>query len=77
MMHKLGHTPYIEKQIVKLAIASLATSIMSSANYVCVKSQNDPTPHEHAIQGPHIVLAKILLIFVHFSTFIVRNYLPI
>jgi hypothetical protein len=28
MMHKLNHTPYTEKQIVELVVASLATSIV-------------------------------------------------
>jgi hypothetical protein len=77
MMHKLDHTPYIDKQIVKLAVASLATNIVFKTNYVCVESQNDPTPHEHVIQGLHIILGKVLFIFVHLSTFIIRNYLPI
>jgi hypothetical protein len=35
MMAKLGHTPYINKQIVELAITSLATSTMFGVNYVC------------------------------------------
>ncbi len=46
-MAKLGHTPYIEKQIVELAITSLATS--TRTNYVCVESQNDPILHEHIV----------------------------
>ncbi len=51
MMAKLGHTPYTKKQIVELAITSLATSTMSRVNYVCIESQNDPILHEHVIQG--------------------------
>jgi hypothetical protein len=77
MMVKLGHTPYIEKQIVELAIESLAISTMSGANYVCVEPQNDPILHEHVIQGPQVTLGKALLILVHLSTPIIRNYLPI
>jgi hypothetical protein len=75
MMDKLGHTPYIEKQIVELAITSLATS--TRTNYVCVKSQNDPILHEHVVQGPQVTLGKALFILVHLSTPIIRNYLPI
>jgi hypothetical protein len=48
-MAKLGHTTYINKQIVELAIASLATSTMSKTNCLCVESQNDPILHEHVI----------------------------
>ncbi len=75
MMVKLGHTPYIEKQIVELAITSLTTN--TRTNYVCVESQNDPIIHEHVIQGPQVILGKALLILVHLSTPIIRNYLPI
>jgi hypothetical protein len=49
MMAKLGHTPYTNKQIVELAIESIATSTMFGANYVCVESQNDPILHEHVV----------------------------
>jgi hypothetical protein len=76
-MFKLGHTPYIEKQIVELVVASFATNIVSRTNYVCVGYQNDLTLHEHVVQGPHVVLGKALLIFIHLSTPIARNYLPI
>jgi hypothetical protein len=77
MMAKLGHTPYTNKQIVELAIESIATSIMFGANYVCVESQNDPILHEHVIQGLQVTLGKALLILVHVSTPIIGNYLPI
>jgi hypothetical protein len=33
-----------------------------------IGSQNDPTPHEHVVQGPHIVLGMIITCthpFVH------------
>jgi hypothetical protein len=49
MMFKLVHTPYTKKQIGEHVVASLATNIIFKANYVSVESQNDPTPHEHAI----------------------------
>jgi hypothetical protein len=75
MMAKLGHTPYIEKQIVELAITPLTTN--TGTNYVCVESQNDPIIHEHVVQGPQVTLDKALLILVHLSTPIIRNYLPI
>jgi hypothetical protein len=39
------HIP--RKQIVELAIASLATSTMSRKNYKFVEPQNGPTPCEH------------------------------
>jgi hypothetical protein len=35
---------------------------------MCVLDPNDPTPHEHVVQGPHVVLGKILLVFIHLST---------
>jgi hypothetical protein len=77
MMHELGHTSYIDKHIVELVVASLATNIMFRAIYVYIKSQNDLTIHEHVVQSPHIVLGKVLLVLVHLSTPIIRNYLPI
>jgi hypothetical protein len=77
MMHKRGHTPYIDKQINKLVIASFATNTVFGTNYMCVKSQNVPTPHEHVIQGLDIVLAETLFVLIHLSTPVVRNYLPI
>jgi len=73
MMHKLGHTPYINKQIIKLVIASLMTNTMSG-NHMCVESQNDPTFHQHVIQGLDVVMGETLFVFIHFSTPTVRNY---
>ncbi len=35
---------------------------------MCVVSQNDPTLHEHVVQGLHIVLGKILFVLIHLST---------
>jgi hypothetical protein len=78
MMHKLGHTPYIEKQIVKLVIASFATNTMFKAKYMCVESQNDPALHKHVVQSFDVVLGEALFIRIHlYSTPIVKNYLPI
>lgn len=77
MMHKLGCTPYIEKKTNKLVIASLMTNTMYGTNHMCVESQNDPSLHEHVIQGLDIVMGETLFVFIHFSTPIVRNYLPI
>jgi hypothetical protein len=76
-MHELGHTPYIEKQIVELVVASLATNIVFGTNYMCIGSQNDPTPHEHVVQGFHILFGKVVLVFIHSSTPVLKNYLPI
>jgi hypothetical protein len=39
------HTP--RKQIVELAIASLAISTMFGGNYKFIKPPNGPTPYEH------------------------------
>jgi hypothetical protein len=36
----LGHTPHIEKQIIKHAITSFATSIILGINYKFAKPQN-------------------------------------
>ncbi len=44
-MHELGDTPYTQKQIVELVIASLTTSIVSGANRIFVGPQNGPTCH--------------------------------
>jgi hypothetical protein len=38
-MHKLGHTPYIEKKIAELVVASFTTNTMIGANYVCIEYQ--------------------------------------
>jgi hypothetical protein len=50
---------------------------MPKTNYSSVKPQNDPTPHEHAVQGLHATLGVVLPILTHLSIPIVRNYLPI
>jgi hypothetical protein len=77
MMHKFGHTPYIDKQIVEFVVASLTTNIVFGAIYVYIRSQNDLTPHEHVIQSLHIVLGKVLFVLVHLFTLVIRNCLPI
>jgi len=77
MMHKFSHTPYTKRQTSKLVVASFTTNIMFTTNYVCVGSQNDPTLHEHVVQGPHVVMGKVLFVLVHLSMPIVRNFLPI
>ncbi len=46
MMHKLDHTPYIEKQIVELVVAALAINIVSRVNCVYVGPQNGSILHE-------------------------------
>jgi hypothetical protein len=76
-MPKLSHTPYTYKQIVELAIASLATNIVFQANYMFIKPQNGPTPHEHASQGFHVALSEAQPSLVHLPTFVGRYYLPI
>jgi hypothetical protein len=77
MMHVLDHAPYTEKQIVEHEVASHATNIVPGATYRSVEPQNDPTPHEIVIQGPHVVLGMVLHVFTHLSTHVIRNYLPI
>ncbi len=57
-MFEFGHTPYTQKQIVELAITSLATNIVSGTNCMSVKPQNGPTLREYTSQGFHIVLGK-------------------
>jgi hypothetical protein len=39
--------------------------------------QNGPFPHEHASQGSHNVMGKAQLAFIHLTTPIGGNYLPI
>jgi hypothetical protein len=57
------HTPHIKKQIVEHVVASRATNIVLGANYRFVKPQNDPTFHEHVIQGLHVAMGMVLPIF--------------
>jgi hypothetical protein len=76
-MPKFGHTPYTEKQNVELAIASLITSIVFRINYKFVGPQNGPTPFEHTKQSLHILLGKVLSIFIHLATFVVGSHFPI
>ncbi len=76
MMHVLNHTPHNEKQIAEPVVASHATNIMPRTNCRSIKPQNDPTPHEHAVQGPCVAMG-VIPIFAHLSTPIIMNYLPI
>jgi hypothetical protein len=71
------HTPHIKKQIVKLVVTSHTTNIVLRAICKSIKPQNGPTIHEHAIQGLHAALSVVLHVLTHFSTHIIRNYLPI
>jgi hypothetical protein len=73
MMLIFDYTPHTEKQTDKPAVASHATNTMPRANYKYVGFQNDPTFHEHAIQGLHVALG----ILAHLFTPIIKNYLPI
>jgi hypothetical protein len=78
MMPALDHTSHTDKlQIVELVVASHTTNIVPGANYKFIEPQNGPTPHEHAIQGLHVILGVVLPILTYLSTFIIRNYLPI
>ncbi len=72
-MFELNHTPYTDKQIVELVVASFATNIMFRTNYKCVGPQHGPTTHKHVKQGLHVVLGSVLLIFIHFFTPIAWN----
>jgi len=72
-MFELHHTPYIEKQIAKLVVASFATNTMFRTNYKCVGPQHGPTIHKHVKQGLHVVLGNVLLVFIHFFTLITWN----
>ncbi len=76
-MPKFGHTPYIERQNVELVIASVITNIVFKINYKFVEPQNGPTSFEHTKQGLHVILGKLLSIFIHLSTLIIGNHLPI
>jgi hypothetical protein len=75
MMFEFSHTPYTKKENVELT--SFTISIVFGANCKFVEPQNDPTFGEHAGQGPHIVMGKVLPILIHLSTLVVGNYLPI
>jgi hypothetical protein len=77
MMPVFNHTPHTKKQIVEHVVASHATNIVPRANYRSIGPQNDPTFHEHVIQGLHVALGMVLLILAHLSTPIIRNYIPI
>ncbi len=75
-MFELGHTLYNWKQKFKLAIASLATSIVFATNYMSIGSQNGPTLHEHASQGFHVIMGEVQPSLVYLPTFVEGNYLP-
>jgi hypothetical protein len=49
-----GHTPHINKQT-ELIVASFTTNIVLRENYGFVGPQNDPTFHEHATKGLHVL----------------------
>jgi len=77
MMHVLDHTPYTKKQVVEPIVASHTTTTMPRTNSRFIRPQNGPTPHEHVVQGPHVIMGVILHILTHLSTHVIRNYLPI
>jgi hypothetical protein len=66
-MHELYHTPYIEKQVVELVVASPAINTMFGANYKSYKPQNGPILHEHATQDCHVSWGEAPFTFVHLS----------
>jgi hypothetical protein len=71
-----SHTIHLD-QIVELIVASLATNIVSGANYMSVRPQNGPTFHEHASQGFHVVFGKGQPSLVDLPTYVGGNYFPI
>jgi hypothetical protein len=77
MMHKLDHTPYINKQIVELVVTSLAANIVSRANRMSFGLQNGSTPHEPTSHDSHVILGEEQPSFVHLPTLVGGNYLPI
>jgi hypothetical protein len=76
-MHVFNHTPHIKKQIVKLVVAYHTTNILLRTIYRSIKPQNGPTFHEDVIWGLNVALGMVLDVFTHFSTHVIRNYLPI
>jgi hypothetical protein len=72
-MFKLGHTPYIRKQIIEPIVASLATNIMFRAKYKCVEPQHGPTTHDCVGQGLDVALGNVLFAFIHLFTPIAWN----
>ncbi len=49
MTPTFNHTPHIDKQTTKPAIASLISNIVPKTNYKSIGPQNDPILHEHVI----------------------------
>jgi hypothetical protein len=56
MTFAFGHTPHINKKIIKLIVASIAISNVLRESCKFVEAQNGPTFHEHVIQGFDVVL---------------------
>ncbi len=54
MMHELYHTPYVEKQVVELVVASPNINTMFGANYKSYRPQNGPIFHECVTQDFHV-----------------------
>jgi hypothetical protein len=72
-----NHTPHIKKQTIEFVVKSLATSTLTKTNYRSIGPHNGSIFHAHTIQGPYIVLSKTPPTFVHYSTPLGGNYLPI
>jgi len=68
-MFTFNRTSHTEKQTIEPIITSPTTNI--------VGPQNGLTFHEHVTQCPHIILGEAQFAFVHSTTPIGRNYLPI
>jgi hypothetical protein len=72
--HIQSHTIH-PKKFVEPVVASHTTNIMPGANCRYVGPQNGSTPHEYAVQSPHVVLGVVLHVLTHLSTHVIKNYL--
>jgi len=76
-MFTFNHTPHTNKKIVELVITSLHTNIVHGFNYRSISPLIGPTSHEHITQSLHVILVEAQFSFVHLTTPIKGNYLPI